>query len=312
MSFSRLSRGAFIVALAASMSCDQNGIVQGRQPPGAAPAAAGADALYKRLGESPGIRTVMKDFVERAVADPKINSYFLNERIDGNRIIECLTLQVSAATGGPYQYPGASGCRDMRTVHTNLNISQQDFDDTAAHLVASLQKYGVLQADINAIIGVVNTTRGDIVADPGNNATLYSRLGRRQGIDAVVVGFMQLLFADMRINAFFAGASPQQADHIRTCLSRMICEAAAGPCQYGKEVNGEPGVSAANKCKDMVTVHKDITNPRPINIMDFNWVVEDLVRVLDAARVSQDDKNRILGALGPTCRQIVAGGTGCP
>jgi hemoglobin len=314
MSFSKLSRGIWIVALAATMSCDQNGQVGGRTPPGAAPAANnnGGDALYRRLGGADGIRTVMTDFANRAVADPAINAYFLNEGVQAARIIECLVLQVSSLTGAGVAYPGNSGCRDMRTTHANMNISSRDFDETAAHLVAALQKYNVAQADIQTIIGAVATTKNDIVADVNNNGTLYSRLGRRQGIDGAVVAFMQTLFADGRISAFFGGATPQQADHIRTCLGRMICEAAAGPCKYGREVDGEPGVGANNKCKGMLESHQNIRTPRQITYADFQAVVEDLVRVLDSARVAEADKMAILNALGPTCRQIVAGGVGCP
>jgi hemoglobin len=315
MSFSKSMKGALLAALAATVACDQTGQVGGaRTPPGAAPAGNGGvvnDALYLRLGQSTGIRTLMVEFVNRVAADPRINSYFLNKGVDPGRIIECLTLQLSTATGGPYQYPGSTNCRSMRDVHTGLNISQQDFDDTAGHLVGALQKYGVQQADIQTLVTAVGATSRDIVADINNQGTLYSRLGRRPGIEGVIVKFLEVVFADQRINAFFAGASVDQANRVRTCLARMVCQAAAGPCKYGLEVDGESGVSANAPCRDMVAVHQNL-KPRPITIEDFNALVEDLVKVLDSFRVPGPDKMAILGALGPTCRQIVAGGTGCP
>ncbi len=317
MSFSKSMKGALFAALAATVACDQTGQVGGARPrPGAAPAGAneggGNDALYRRLGESPGIRTIMTEFVKNVAGDPRINSYFLNKGVDPARIIECLTLQVATATGGPYQYPGNTNCRSMRDVHTGLNISRQDFEDTAGHLVAALQKYQVNPNDIQVLVAAVNATQNDIVADTNNQGTLYSRLGRRPGIEGVIVTFLGTVFADQRINGFFAGATGDQANHVRTCLARMVCQAAAGPCRYGQEVDGESGVSAAKPCRDMASVHRDINKPRPITIEDFNALVEDLIKVLDTSRVPAADKNAILGALGPTCRDIVAGGTGCP
>jgi len=254
----------------------------------------------------------MTDFVGRVAGDPRINSYFLNQGIDPNRIIECLTLQISTATGGPYAYPGTTNCRGMRDVHNGMNISKQDFDDTAGHLVAALQKYSVSQQDIQVLVEAVGKTAGDIVADVNNNGTLYSRLGRRPGIETVIVTFLDTGFKDNRSNGFFAGADGNAANRVRTCLSRLVCQAAAGPCKYGLETDLEPGVSVANPCKGMAESHQGIKNPRQITIQDFQAIVEDLVKVLDTARVPAGDKNAILGALGPTCRDIVAGGVGCP
>ena len=130
-----------------SSACDTTGIgrrsaiAAGRERGGCAGRAVprGPDALYRRLGGTEGIRTVMTDFVGRAVADPKINGYFLNARVSGARITECLVLQVGAMTGGPLTYP-SMGCRDMSTVHKDMGISKADFDDTANHLVAAMTR----------------------------------------------------------------------------------------------------------------------------------------------------------------------------
>jgi hypothetical protein len=93
-----------------------------------------------------------------------------------------------------------------------------------------------------------------------------------------------------------------------------------GPCKYGKEVDGEAeGVGASNVCRSMKASHMGLTSPpggaagaRGITKADFDALVEDLVMVLDGAGVAAADKMAILSALGPTCDDIVAGGTGCP
>jgi truncated hemoglobin YjbI len=319
MSFRRFVLGVWVTGMAAA-GCESTGAVDApRLPPGAAPAspsqprpaggAAGApsDALYRRLGGADNIRTVMTDFVGRAARDPKINGYFLNSTIDSRRIIECLVIQVSALTGGPFAYPSA-GCRDMRTVHTRMGVSFQDFQDTAKHLVDALANARVSQADIAAIANAVNGLVGDIVEDPANNMTVYQRVGRKPAIEQVVTAFIQRVYNNPTISSFFGGGNPER---LRTCLTRMVC-GIDGPCKYGREVDGfEGGVGSQAPCKDMPSSHSGINRPRAITKADFDVLVAELIIVLDGAGVAAGDKMAILGALGPTCKDIVAGGVGC-
>jgi truncated hemoglobin YjbI len=321
MSFSKLSLAA--VAALSLTACDAIDAFQGgRLEPnasanpgapigGGAAAPAGGQTLFAKLGGEPSIRAVVTDFVGRVVKDPKINGYFLNTSVSGKRVIDCLVLQVGTLTGGPgYTYP-SGGCRDMKTVHTRMGVSKQDFDDTAAHLIAALQAARVPQADIDTIIGAVAGTAPDIIEDMGNNKTVYQRVGRKPAIDTVVGLFIDYVAKDARINGFFGSTDIAR---LRTCLTRQVC-GIDGPCKYGQEVDGaEPGVGAgANACKDMVAIHDPINkSAKPITINDFNVLVGDLVVILDSAGVTAGDKMGILGALGPLCKQIVAGGTGCP
>jgi hemoglobin len=304
MSFSKLTIGALMAAVTAS-ACEVPNQSQTPNPPPAGVASAN-NALFLRLNGVGGIRTVMTDFVNRALSDPRINGYFLNRGVDSSRVIECLVTQVGEAAGGGFSY-AASGCRSMKDTHRGLKISQRDFDETVGHLVGALSDRGISQADIAAIIRAVEPTRADIVEDPMNNMTVYQRVGRKPGIAGVVVTFMTDIFNDPRVNGFFAGGN---ADRLRTCLTRMVC-GIDGPCKYGLEVSLEPGVSETNPCKDMLTSHQGIAKPRAITIQDFNIVVETLVGVLRRGGVSQPDINAITAALGPYCKQIVANGTGC-
>jgi truncated hemoglobin YjbI len=271
------------------------------------------NTVYNHLGGEEGIKTAMTAFVSKVVNDPRINGYFLNAKFDGYRLINCLVLQVGSLTGGPQIYP-SMGCRDMKSSHTNLKISMNDFSDLAADLVATLQAAKVAKADIDAVVKAVSPYAPEIVEDPNSNGTVYQRVGRKPAITAVVKAFTTRVVGDARINGFFSKAN---ADRLGTCLVRQVCSI-DGPCKYGEEVDGEPGVSRATPCKDMTSVHTGMTSPpgggaeaKPLTIADFNALVEDLVIELDAAKVSPTDKNAVLGALGPLCKQIVAGGTGC-
>ncbi|HLT39825.1 MAG TPA: hypothetical protein VK034_26265, partial [Enhygromyxa sp.] len=71
----------------------------------------GDDTIYDRLGQEEGIREAVTEMVvDRIAPDPRINAYFLNDGVDVGVVINCLTLQFSALTGGPQEYPGTD-CR---------------------------------------------------------------------------------------------------------------------------------------------------------------------------------------------------------
>lgn len=272
-----------------------------------------AGTLYARLGGEPGVTTVMHDFVARVAGDAKINGYFLNGGVDTARLTNCLVLQVGKLAGGPQAYPSA-GCRDMKAAHAGLKISQHDFDDLAGHLVAALQNAGVAAADVQTVVDAVAPMSADIVEDATSTGTVYQRVGRKPAIQVVIANFVTRVLADARINGFFGGA---HADRLNTCLVRQVC-GVDGPCKYGQEVDGEPGVTRASPCHDMVVTHIDVASPagsgaagKAITKADFDALVEDLLMELDAAGVAAADKAALAGALGPLCKDIVKGGEGC-
>jgi truncated hemoglobin YjbI len=260
--------------------------------------------LYDRLGKNAGITAVINDFVGRVLANPKINGYFLNSSVDGGRLTACLVKQVAAASGGPEVYD----CKSMKESHKNLGISQTDFDDLAADLVAALKAKGVAQADIDTLVQVVSPLAADMVEDPMGNKTVYQRVGRKPAVIAVIDGFVAKVVANAAINGFFISTD---ADRLKTCLVRQVC-GIDGPCKYGSEVDAqtiEKGVSKTNPCKSMLASHKSINDSsKPITKADFDALVGDLVSTLDGANVAAADKNAILGALGPLCKDIVKGG----
>jgi truncated hemoglobin YjbI len=119
-------------------------------------------ALYGRLGGEAGISMVVENFVGRVVSDVRINSYFLDPKVDATRLSRCLVRQIGALSGGPQQYPG-EGCRDMRAAHKGMQIPVSAFNSTAVHLVAALEWAKVASADIDVILAAVRPTCHDIV-----------------------------------------------------------------------------------------------------------------------------------------------------
>lgn len=114
--------------------------------------------------------------------------------------------------------------------------------------------------------------------------SLYERLGGKEAIEKVMDMFLANVSADTRINARFAGAD---VPGLRGKLIDQVCEATGGPCKYTG--------------KDMKTAHTGMK----LTDDDFNALVEDLVKALDAAGVAEADKNDLLGALGGMKGDIV-------
>ena len=63
------------------------------------------------------------------------------------------------ATGGPCAYTG----RDMRTAHTGLGITEDDWNLSAKHLVETLDKFKVPEKEKSEVMTAITGLKGDIV-----------------------------------------------------------------------------------------------------------------------------------------------------
>ena len=106
-----------------------------------------ADAsLYERLGGKPAITAVVDDFVGRVAADNRINGKFANANIP--RLKTMLVDQICEASGGPCKYRG----RDMKTAHAGMNITNEEFNAFADHLVNTLKRFRTPQGDVDELM----------------------------------------------------------------------------------------------------------------------------------------------------------------
>jgi hemoglobin len=113
--------------------------------------------LYERLGGKDAITAVVDDFVARCAGDDRINGKFA--RTDIARLKVNLVDQVCEATGGPCKYTG----RDMRTTHDGMAVTGGEFEALVADLVATLDKFGVGEAEKAELLGALAPMRSDIV-----------------------------------------------------------------------------------------------------------------------------------------------------
>jgi hemoglobin len=53
--------------------------------------------------------------------------------------------------------------RDMKTAHTGLNITEEDWTASVKHLVATLDKFKVPDKEKNEVLAAVSSLKPDIV-----------------------------------------------------------------------------------------------------------------------------------------------------
>ena len=119
-------------------------------------------SLYERLGGVYAIATVVDDFIDRIMVDPRLNA---NPKVDEahHRVppagFKCLvTEMVCWATGGPQKYTG----RSMKDSHQHLMITAAEWEAFLDDLQQTLDKFAVQQAEQAELKAIVNSTRADM------------------------------------------------------------------------------------------------------------------------------------------------------
>jgi hemoglobin len=123
-------------------------------------------ALYDRLGGIYNIATVVDDFIDRIMVDPRLNA---NPRVDEahHRVAPAgfkylVTEMVGRATGGPQHYSG----RSMEEMHKDLLITPQEWQAFLNDFQQTLDKFNVPQPEQAELFAIVESTREAIVISP--------------------------------------------------------------------------------------------------------------------------------------------------
>ena len=119
---------------------------------------------------------------------------------------------------------------------------------------------------------------------PLPNDELFQQLGGKPGLAKLADDFVERLWVDPRIGAFFKDSGKK---HLKTQLADQFCEVAGGPCR----LDGP----------DMKTAHEAMT----IGKGDFNALVEVLQAAMDAQGIPFSAQNRLLAQLAPMHRDII-------
>jgi hemoglobin len=114
-------------------------------------------SLYERLGGAEAITAVARAFDVRAGNDGRINQKFARTGLD--RLTKEFIDQLCHDTGGPCTYTGLS----MTQAHTNMGVTNGEFDAFIDDLVAVLDDFQVGKADQDELLTLLRAMRDDIV-----------------------------------------------------------------------------------------------------------------------------------------------------
>lgn len=114
--------------------------------------------LYERLGGAQGVARIVDDVIERHLANPVIKTRF--EAIkDLDHARQMAHEFFAAGSGGPVQYTG----RDMRTAHTGMNISEQEYLAAMDDIMGALAKHDVDEASQKDVLAILYSLKGEII-----------------------------------------------------------------------------------------------------------------------------------------------------
>lgn len=126
-----------------------------------------AASLYDRLGGVFAIATVVDDFIDRIMHNPKLNANpKVNEahhKVPPPGFKYLVTEMVCWATGGPQRYTG----RSMLDSHMHLDITEDEWQAFLADFRACLDHFAVPPAEQSELFAIVESTKGDIVRPRG-------------------------------------------------------------------------------------------------------------------------------------------------
>lgn len=175
---------------------------------------------------------------------------------------------------GNVTYPSA---RMAGQATQRLGQSLMDFKTGRRfHPVMNILSVGLTQQDIDDLT-MFYAAQKPLSTE---HASLYWRLGGPDAINAAVDETIKLSRADPRLAGRLSGGCAPK-------LKEQLCAATGGPCTYTG--------------RDMKTAHKGMN----ITEAEFGAVAENLIKVLDAFKVPEKEKNELVGLIAPMKGEIV-------
>jgi len=104
------------------------------------------NSLYQQLGEREGIANVVEDLLYLIVEDERINQQF--KGMDVAQFHRNLTDQLCELSGGPCAYTG----REMRELHSDMAITDTQFNALAENLILAMEENGIPTGAQNQLI----------------------------------------------------------------------------------------------------------------------------------------------------------------
>ena len=132
--------------------------------------------LYERLGGEKGVEGIVNDFVDRAMADPRVNwdrkgvtrggvSLSRNKSVqwDANpdnvkQLKKHIAQFIAVSSGGPTHYDG----KKMNEAHAGLHITNAEFDATIGAMKSTLDKLQVPNPEQKELLAIIESTRPQV------------------------------------------------------------------------------------------------------------------------------------------------------
>ena len=130
--------------------------------------------LYDRLGGAFAIAAVVDQFSDALIHNPIVGQQSKNPqlrewhtnnlaRLPGLKFER--TLWVCAVAGGPFEYAGTrpgSTALGLEAAHRNLRISPEEFDEVAAELKRTLDKFSIPAAEQELVLGAFAAHKDEV------------------------------------------------------------------------------------------------------------------------------------------------------
>jgi len=119
-------------------------------------------SLYERLGGMPALQAVTSNFVDRILADGRVNKWFAHAAAtpeNAQHYKASLATFLCQSLGGPCKYTGP----DMLTAHTGRHVTGEAFDAVVQDLVATLDAFKVPEREKTDLLKILGPLRSVIV-----------------------------------------------------------------------------------------------------------------------------------------------------
>ncbi len=127
-------------------------------------------SLYERVGGLNNIAVLIDDIIERS---------YVNEVFKANPLIEeahkrypkaaykyNATSLACMVMGGPQKYTG----RSLKDAHQHLQVTEAEWQELIKIFRESMNSFKVPLKEQNEIIGIIESTKGDVVVSPAKSA----------------------------------------------------------------------------------------------------------------------------------------------
>ena len=114
--------------------------------------------LFERLGGTAGIAALVDDVMAAHLRNPVVRPRFENIK-DMEHAKEMARQFFAAGSGGPVAYTG----RDMRSAHTGMNISEQEYLAAMDDIIGAMTTHGLSEETKKDVLAILYSLKGEII-----------------------------------------------------------------------------------------------------------------------------------------------------